>query len=288
MSTCEYSDDLYYDSLTTVVGDIYYSNTSIDNKIARFRKLAELIVRKLIKYNPDWKLMLGDHRTIEALHDAGVDEEFFWKAYDVINKNGRESTHSKQIIMPGEQELSVVRKAALDLYAYLLYDFFKRHSFGQDDKIVSAFSLQPARARTLWQLILNNHDNMYVIDKYVLASVKAFGMDGALQIIEEEKETLIRRDVPYTNEYLSGYLLDPLLYAQKITELRKNLYEYLQINIQIEGARYAKIPPLYKTREEAKKYYLQYGILEECTEERKEFNALMSFMYMGWKENEKE
>lgn len=48
----KYSDALYRDSLTALIGDIYYaSGVSFDAKIARMRKLAEIIIRRLLKQN---------------------------------------------------------------------------------------------------------------------------------------------------------------------------------------------------------------------------------------------
>ena len=42
-----YSDEIYLEGITTVIGDIYYSNSSYDGKISRMRKLTEYIVRRL-------------------------------------------------------------------------------------------------------------------------------------------------------------------------------------------------------------------------------------------------
>lgn len=120
-----YSDELYHDAIVAVVGDIVYSNASCDSKIGRIRKLTEYVVRRLTKYNPNSDLELGDPRTISALKNVGVTEQFFWDAYKVIRNNGNDANHSKVVKLPDEADLDRVKKASLTVYAYLFFDYFK-------------------------------------------------------------------------------------------------------------------------------------------------------------------
>lgn len=283
-----YRDDIYYDSLVTVIGDIYYSNSSYDNKIARSRKLTELIVRRLTKYNPGYKLELGHPRTKEALKSAGVTEPFFWDAYRIIQSSGNDSTHTQETIMPGEEEFNSVRKALTSLVAYLFFDFFKKYSFGSDSGIISSFSIQPTyiRLTVLHELLFQGSANFAVAQKFILAAVKCLGTEGALQLIGSEKEKLSGMGVPLTSEDTKPIFdqLGPFAYAQFLSSVNMNAYDYFEQQIKQIGPSIELLKPPYQTRSEAKAFYEENGILEETSDARREFNLLMKFIYTGWKE----
>lgn len=284
MARREYSDELYHDAMVVVVGDIVYSDASCDSKIGRIRKLTEYIVRRLTKYNPNSNLELGDDRTIAALRRVGVTEDFFWDAYKVIRNNGNDANHSKVTELPGEEDLERVKKASLITYAYLFFDYFKKYSFGSNPQVMSSFSLLPPfmRLTVLRELLHADQSNIHVIEKLRLALVKTLGVDGALQFIENEKEFLMAHSMPYSSDDMKMKIL---LYGREniatvMQEMQESIYDYFLREIpKVKILGEIQLP--YTTFEEAKKYYLENGIIEGHTPEIVEFNSLMEFRYTG-------
>ena len=279
-----YSDEIYYEAITTVIGDIYYSNSSYDSKIARMRKLTEYIVRRLTKYSPRSKLELGDPRTKAALKKAGVKEDYFWTAFDVLQHGGNDSTHSQEIIMPMKEDFDRTTNAILHLYAYLFFDYFKKYPFGSSKEVMSAFSLLPPflRLTVLGELLDYDKNNMDIVEKICLAMVKTLGLDGALEMLEHHKEEWSAVPVPYSSDDLKKKII---IYngdfVKAMSEMQESLYDYFARElprIKILGNF-----PMYTTYEEAKQYYLKHGILEGTSPEITEFNALMNFIYTGRK-----
>lgn len=284
MARREYSDELYHDAMVAVVGDIVYSNASCDSKIGRIRKLTEYIVRRLTKYNPNSNLELGDDRTIAALRRVGVTEDFFWDAYKIIRNNGNDANHSKVTELPDEEDLERVKKASLITYAYLFFDYFKKYPFGSNPQVMSSFSLLPPfmRLTVLRELLWADQSNIHVIDKLRLALVKTLGADGALQFIENEKEFLMAHSMPYSSDDMKMKIL--LYGMENITtvmqEMQESIYDYFLREIpKVKLLGEIQLP--YTTFEEAKKYYLENGVIEGDTLEITEFNSLMKFRYTG-------
>lgn len=282
-----YSDEIYYDSITTLVGDIYYANNSYRSKIADMRVLAEHIIRRLIKYSPKDKLELGDYRTRTALKKAGVTEGFFWHAFDILHGMGNDSSHSKKTVMPTKEDFDRATNAILHLYAYMFFDYFKKYPFGSSEKVMSAFSLLPPflRLTVLGELLDLDKSNMDVVKKIRLVMVKTLGLEGAMEMVEHHKEEWATISVPYSStdlkEKLERYNWD---YVKAMSEMQESLYDYFVRElpcIKILGDY-----PLYTTYEEAKKYYLEHGILEGTSPEITEFNSLMKYIYTGRKINE--
>lgn len=284
MARQEYSDELYHDAIVAVVGDIVYSNASCDSKIGRIRKLTEYIVRRLTKCNPDERLELGSLATKLALKRAGVKESFFWDAYEIIRKSGNNASHSKNTIMPTEEDLERVKKASLMTYAYLFFDYFKKYPFGSNPKVMSSFSLLPPfmRLTVLNELLRVDPSNIYVIDKFRLALVKTCGADGALQYVKDNKRFLKAHQMPYSSDDMKMKIM---LYGMEnintvMKEMQESIYDYLlrEIpNVKILGE--IRLP--YTTFEDAKWYYLQNGVIEGDSQEIIEFNDLMKFRYTG-------
>ena len=279
-----YRDEIYYEGITAVIGDIYYSNSSYDSKIARMRKLTEYIVRRLTKYSPRSNLELGDPRTRSALKKAGVKEVFFWAAYDVLQKGGNDSSHTKVIKMPEKEDFDRKANAILHLYAYLFFDHFKKYPFGSSKEVMSAFSLLPPflRLTVLGELLDYDKNNMDIVEKIRLAMVKTLGLDGAMEMLEYHKEEWSAVPVPYSSDDLKKKIV---LYngdfVKAMSEMQESLYDYFAR--ELPRIIILDKHPVYTTYEEAKQYYLEHGILEGTSPEITEFNALMTFIYTGRK-----
>ena len=280
-----YNDDLYHDAIVVYIGDIYYSDVSYDAKIGRMRALAENIVRRLTKHNPNSMLELGDQRTRQTLDRLGMTESFFRDSLEIVRKGGNASNHSKvtrigEISMPTEEDFDEVSNAMLNLYGYLYYDFFKKHEFGSNGKILTAFSLLPPsfRFRVLKEMLFSDLCNIHVVDKIRLAFAKSFDLDVALDRVRQDRERLSQIPMPYSSEDMK---LQILLYGMEniaaiMQKMQESVYDYL----------IREVPDTYhtlKAYDSAKRYYLTEGIIEGDSEDVVEFNALMKFIYLGRK-----
>ena len=159
----KYNDEIYKDSLNALIGDIYYAkDVSCDAKIARIRKLAEIIIRRLIVQDSNSALELGNNKTKRDLKKRGIAEKFFWNAFEIIHRSGNKATHSQNYVIPTEEDFNKVANATMDLYAYLFFNFFKMYKFGSNVQIVRAFSALPPLFRfiVLRELIYNNENNI--------------------------------------------------------------------------------------------------------------------------------
>lgn len=280
-----YSDELYRDAIVAVVGDIVYSNASCDSKIGRIRKLTEYVVRRLTKYNPNSDLELGDPRTISALKNVGVTEQFFWDAYKVIRNNGNDANHSKVVKLPDEADLERIKKASLTMYAYLFFDYFKKYPFGSNQQVMRSFSLLPPfmRLTVLRYLLYADAENIFVIDKLRLALVKTLGADEAQHLIESDKEFLTAHQMPYSSDDMKMKILQYGMenISTVMQEMQESIYDYLVREIpKVRILGDIKLP--YTTFETAKKYYLENGIIDGDTPEIQEFNSLMAYRYTGF------
>lgn len=293
-----YSDDLYKNTLTALIGDIYYADgISIDAKIARIRKLAEVIVRRLIKYNPRSALTLGDYRTRDALDNCGMNEPFFRDALKTINKYGNDSIHSRNTELPTAAVFEEVSAALTNLYAYLFFDYFKRRGFDIDNQIKSAFSTLPPYLRftVLRELCYSGFSNAAVLEKLARAAVKSFGFKGALDWIEENRCELETLDIclDETDAYGSdaeAMILEcegTLYFVQPPRDACGSVYDYLAREIaSLEILSHVPAVCQYRTFEEAREFYLRFGIVEGDTAEVREFNEIMRFVFQGRKSEE--
>ena len=283
-----YNDDLYHDAIVVYIGDIYYSDVSYDAKIGRMRALAENIVRRLTKHNPNSMLELGDQRTRQTLDRLGMTEPFFRDSLEIVRKGGNASNHSKvtrigEISMPTEEDFDEVSNAMLNLYGYLYYDFFKKHEFGSNGKILTAFSLLPPsfRFRVLREMLFSDLCNLHVVDKIRLAFIKAFDLESALNMVEQDKALLSQMRMPYSNEDIAFGILF-FGYEDMAKKMQDSIYDYLIREIPDTYHKlkaYDSVIPHYTNFEQAKRYYLTEGIIEGDSEDVVEFNALMKFIH---------
>ncbi len=294
----KYNDDLYKDSLNALIGDIYYAEgVSYDAKISRMRKLAEILLRRLLKHNSKSTLELGNPKTKKALEERGFKEPFLIDSLEKIRLIGNDSVHSKQITMPTEDDFHEVSLAVTNLYAYQFFDFFKRYQFGSNPQIVTVFSLLPPSFRfiVLRELVYNGLNNVDVMDKFPKAAIKAFGFNKAMEWIIDNKQKLTEIDSAYTSDdaketflrYSSDGYFGIQHYLQEIQNMTGNMYEYMIRMVQ-QLPSFEERPKQfrYNTFEEAKRIYLENGIVNGDTEDIIEFNNLMRFIYEGRKEAE--
>ena len=280
----QYKDELYFSRIEEEIQDIYYSNASYTTKISRIRTLTEFYIRRLIQHHPDSKLELGNEKTIKALQKKNICESFFWDAYNKIRRAGNEDTHSQKTICSSKEEYEEKLEAMNNIYAYMFFDFFKRYPFGTDKDIVSSFSLLPPILRyiVLRELFDKYPDNIDVIKKLPIALLKAEGYDNAIDQIEKDKEKYRDIQMPYSSEDLKEkicyYGWDNINIV--MAEIQESVYDFLRRELD-KVKEIENYPIKYKTLEEAEPYFTEHGLLNETSEEQKEFNSLMKYIYTG-------
>lgn len=285
----KYTDEAYKEAIAVVVSDIHYSNASYTSKIANIRRYSEIIIRRLLGYDSDKQLTLGHHVTQDKLRKKGFTEKLITDAIAFINEEGSDRTHTQVIPVATKEEYENAISSLFDLYAYLFVDYFKRNPFGSNPDIMRAFSILPAEIRHTALLCLYElyPDNIDIVDKLVLAMVKARGLEATQTWLEEHKEQLELLSPEFSSkDYMELIEKHGVVIASTIAaEMPRNMYDVSRKKARIIGASYV---PLYTTMEEALSYYNTSGIVPASTDAANEFNDLMRFIYLGRKEENAE
>lgn len=186
-----------------LIGDIFYISTSYRGKISTLRQYAEIIVRKILDIAPEKEITLGDEeirRSIRTLPNYKVVE----KAVNKLKKKGNKTTHTKFRGEVTVEEFNLAMDGLFDLLSYLLISHFEKYKFGTNGNVMFAFSILPPiiRYKVLIFLYEKHPDNISIIDKLVLATLKASDAETATKWIEENKESLLQMNT-YSENYNS-------------------------------------------------------------------------------------
>lgn len=259
-----FRDEDYVYILGDCLHDIFYVDSSYRGKIAQMRVLSEIIVRKLIDFNPDDQLTIGDKEVLKTVKALTYGDHFKKCILAVKNDTNdyyaaNSCSHSKVRAQITKDDYSKIYDHLLDLISCLFIQFFSKHPFGTNTKIVSCFSLLPPiiRYKVLNYLYANDSNNIILIDKLVLVTLKEFGPEKAAQWVENNKSHLIT--IP--------------------TIAFDNMYQYSLQTIS------TNLKATYKTMEEAKAFFNhnKKAFVEDSEEEVREFAKLMEFFYTGRK-----
>lgn len=280
----KFDNEKYQILVKDLMGDIFYSEISNRNKIATIRQYAEVIVRKILDINPNKKITIGATEISKKL-DALSNSEFLKEALENIRKDGNKFTHTEYLEEVTSDEFDKIVDKLLDMLSFMLINYFETYEFGSRNDVLWSFSLLPPilRYKVLIFLYSKYPDNIYVVDKLALAIVKAFNREEAIRWIEEEKNNLINLDVmpdKVSNEIAEnkGIEFTELI---RFNSPYKNMYELCIDKIIKIGNEIDSKGHLYIDFESALPYYKQYGIIDGDSEEIKEFNDIMNFLYLG-------
>lgn len=187
--------------------------------------------------------------------------------FDAINEFGSARTHTEREAEETEDQFEAVSKdnfdkmndSLLDLMAFLFIDYFNKYNFGSNPEVLYSFSLLPPVLRYKVLKFLYEHDscNRAVIDKLTLAILKTFGKNEAVLWLQENKVNL-----------------------QELDMYEVCLFKVNKVDSILDSK------PIYLDFESARPYYEKYGVLDDSKNEYKEFNDIMSFLYMGRKSGE--
>lgn len=112
--------------------------------------------------------------------------EFVEAAIETIRGKGNQSTHTQYLGGFDLEDFDKVVDGLFDMLSYLLINYFEKYKFGSRNDVLYSFSMLPPiiRYKVLSFLYIKYPDNISVIDKLVLATMKALSVDEAKEWIE--------------------------------------------------------------------------------------------------------
>ena len=280
----KFDNEKYQILAKDLMGDIFYSEISNRNKIATIRQYTEVIVRKILDIDSSEKVTVGAKKISEKIEELN-NSKFLKEALEDIKQDGNQCTHTEYLGEVTADEFDKIVDKLLDMLSFMLINYIETYEFGSRSDVLRSFSLLPPIVRYKVLIFLYNKypNNIHVIDRLALAIVKAFDKEEAIRWIEEEKNNLINLDTMSDKVFAEIAKNTGIEIAEfiRFSSPYKNMYELcidkiMKIGIEIDSKGH-----LYIDFEGALPCYKQYGIIDEDSEEIKEFNDIMDFLYLG-------
>ena len=246
--------------------------------------MLKVIVRKILDIDPSKKMTIGANEISKKI-DALNNSEYLKEALEDIKQDGNKFTHTEYLKEVTSNEFDKIVDKLLDMVSFMLINYFETYEFGARSDVLRSFSLLPPIVRYKVLIFLYNKypDNIHVIDRLALAIVKAFDKEEAIRWIETEKNNLVNLDIMSDKMFAEIAKNRGIEIAELIRRSSpyKNMYELCIDKIMKIGNEIDSKGRLYIDFESALPYYKQYGIIDEDSEEIKEFNDIMDFLYLG-------
>lgn len=283
----DFNNEAYKDLVDDLINDTFYNNDgSLRGKIATIRQYSEVIVRKILNISNSEKVTIGNRDIINRLKEVSDNNTLLISSLNTIKNNGNDCTHTQKIDKITEENFKECVNSLFNLYAYLFIAYFKKYEFGKNGEILSSFSILPPIIRYIALENLYNQDesNIMIIDKLVLAILKSFDKEKAIEWLNS-KQSILENMNTVTKEAIQEisekYGIEV---AQKIiNNAPKNMYvSCLERLIEVDNI-ISNNGILYNSFESAIELYKEKGYIEGEDEEIKEFNSIMEFVYLGRK-----
>jgi hypothetical protein len=285
-----FNNNEYQSLVADIIGDTFYKDISLSGKISFIRKYAEVIIRKILDINPSQAVTLGASNIQNRLERL-PNHEFIEMAVETIRGKGNQSIHTQHLAGFAPEDFDKVIDALFDMLSFLLINYFEKYDFGSRNDVLYSFSLLPPiiRYKVLMFLYRKHPNNISVIDKLVLATVKAFSIDEAIEWVEKEKDALVQMGTVTEKAYNEIVEKGGVELAEIIrSSSPANMYLLCRMKISQVGGVINSRGVLYSDFESALPHYKSKGILMGDDLETKEFNDIMNFLYLGRKEKMKE
>lgn len=281
----KFNNSEYEALVKDLIGDTFYVETSFRGKIAKLRQFAEVIIRKLLDLDPDVEMTLGKKditSKISLLNNNGL----ILENLKAINKDGSNYTHTQKKNEVSKEEFDTVVDSLLNLLSVFLINYFEKYEFGSNEEVMTSFSLLPpiVRYKVLTFLYSKYPQNISIIDKLVLATLKSFDTDEAFSWIEERKNVLNKMKTMSEKAFneISAKMGKEVALALQ-NSAPPDMYQLCKLKILEVGSVIELKGNLYSDFESALPFYQAKGILEGTEPEILEFNDIMSFLYLGRK-----
>ena len=283
-TTRQFNNEAYKALVNDLINDAFYAKgVSQRGIVAKIRQYAEVLIRRILNIAPNDPITLG--RRDIALKIEEKECSMLKNSVDAINAIGSDCTHTECIEEITEEDAKIAIDNLFNLYAYLFIEYFQKYEFGSNSQIVHHFSLLPPIIRCLTLEYLHDKypENTMIIDKLSLAILKAFDKDQALGWIEERKEKL--QTMPSVSEKGEKDIIDRYGedFGRLFIEQASNMYDNCVQNVNLVAQNISKNGQLYINFEGAIDYYQSIGPVQGDSDEIKEFNSIMEFLYLGRK-----
>lgn len=284
----QFNNEEYRVLVSDLIGDVYYTSTSYRGKISTLRQYAEVVIRKILDIDPKQEITLGDKEIRQGIQTL-PNHKIVETAVKKLKKKGNKTTHTQYRGEVTIDEFDAATDGLFDLLAYLLINYFEKYEFGTNGNIMFVFSVLPPiiRYKVLACLHEKHPNNIAIIDKFVLAMLKACNAETAANWVEENKEDLSKMS-GYSDNFIDKIAEhDPSVAIALMAIDLPNMYQICTDKIEKVGATIRNKGLTYSDFESALPYYKQAGVVQGNTEEINEFNDVMEFLYMGRKERER-
>lgn len=284
----QFNNEEYRVLVSDLIGDVYYTSTSYRGKISTLRQYAEVVIRKILDIDPKQEITLGDKEIRQGIQTL-PNHKIVETAVKKLKKKGNKTTHTQYRGEVTIDEFDAATDGLFDLLAYLLINYFEKYEFGTTGNIMFVFSILPPiiRYKVLACLHEKHPNNIAIIDKFVLAMLKACNAETAANWVEENKEDLSKMS-GYSDNFIDKIAEhDPSVAIALMAIDLPNMYQICTDKIEKVGATIRNKGLTYSDFESALPYYKQAGVVQGNTEEINEFNDVMEFLYMGRKERER-
>lgn len=282
-----FNNQAYNALVEDLLNDAFYIGTrSPRGTIATIRQYTEVIVRKILNLSNEDYVTLGNKKILEKIRDRSNNNPLLLNALEEITAIGNKCTHTQNVEKITELDVEKTIENLFNLYAYLFIDYFKKHRFGLNEKVQSAFSILPPIIRyiALSNLFDQDNENISIIDKLSLATLKAFDETKAVAWLEQFKEKF--SNMPSVT---SDAILDlKAKFGEDVCDIivsqAPNMYDLCIQRITTVAQTIKAKGRLYDDFESAIGLYKEKGIILDDSNEITEFNNLMEFVYLGRKE----
>lgn len=285
----KFRNEAYSDLVSDLILDAFYVERPNRGKIASIRQYAEVVVRKILDLHEDDKVTLGDRGVVDKLKQVSDNNQLLMTSVNAIRLVGNKCTHTQETGQITEDDVLNCIDCLFKMYASIFVLYFKKYKFGNNNEVMSAFSILPPIIRYLALNELHEQfsENLSVIDKLSLVLLKAFEKEHAISWIEARKEKLVQT-LPYTEEAIEQIKRQygDIVAQQVIDNAPESMYALCTDRITEVEKIIKKNGLLYNNFEQAKQLYLEKGILAGSTDEIREFNSIMEFAYLGRKKEE--
>lgn len=282
-----FRNEVYTDLVNDLIIDAFYTDRPNRGKIASIRQYAEVLVRKILDLPEGDVVTLGNKVIVQKLEQISGKNQLLMRSVDRIRLVGNKCTHTQEIGQITEEDVRDCIDNLFNIYASIFVLYFQKYKFGSNNETMSAFSILPPIIRylALNELYEQSPENLSIIDKLSLVLLKAFDKERAIQWVEDRKEKLVDT-LPYTEEGVEDIIkkYGNNVAQQIINNAPENMFILCTNHINEVEQTIKKDGLLYNNFEQAKPLYLSNGILGGSSDEIKDFNSIMEFLYLGRKE----
>lgn len=281
-----FNNDTYEALVKDLLNDAFYlDERSARGKIATIRQYSEVIVRRILDFSNEKFVTLGNAKILEKIKDRSKNNKLLLESLANICNIGNGCTHTQKTEVVSDDDVNAAVNSLVNLYSYLLIDYFEKYKFGTNLEVISSFSILPPVIRYIVLNYLNEKypENLFIIDKLSLTILKAYSKEKAIEWVEKRRD-ILKNTHSVTKKAEEGIIKNyGKAFAEEIVFQAPNMYDLCIGRIERVNSIIEEKGKLYDDFESAIELYCQEGKVKGKTSEIIEFNSIMEFLYLGRK-----